>query len=152
MALWKFYTFRSHEEMENWLNGVLIGSVDLSSGANVNGKTFIVDIGGGNVTVTFSGTDPMTAQEIVDQINASIAGLASLYSRQAIAPAPAFPWDKELKLSRDGSIVVASTGTANADLGFSTTGATTKVLIDPADVKRIVQASEGEEWYLWYYA
>lgn len=152
MALWKFYAFRAHEDMENWLNGALIGSVDLSSGANVNGKTFIVDIGGGNVTVTFSGTDPMSAQEIVDDINASLAGLASIYSSQAIAPAPGFPWDKKLKLSRDGTIVVAAAGTANAALGFSASSPTTRVGVNPSDVKRIEQSNEGEEWYLWYYA
>jgi hypothetical protein len=119
MATWERFAFGSVEQLVNFLNGALIGDQNLAAGAAVDGLTFIVDVGAGEVTISFTTAKgrPWTVQEIVDKINASVAGLARVYSRNNANPYTAGT-DQRVLLERDGTLVVKATGTANALLGF----------------------------------
>lgn len=96
--------------LNNLLKGGLIGGNDLGKKAifNLDGKT--LKFTAPSVTVTFD-TDPegaqqgLTLKQIVAQINAASAGLASAYQGR-------------LRLQRSSGVVTLSNGTANSILGF----------------------------------
>lgn len=118
MAVWRTFNFVSKEKMDEFLNGVVVGSVDIRPGAVVDGLTLIANVGAGDVTVTFAPAKghAWTAAEIVAQIEATFAGYPKLEleTREAGLGAKAY-----LKMSNDTSVTIRSTGTANAALGFS---------------------------------
>lgn len=144
MATWERFAFGSVEQLVNFLNGALIGDQNLAAGAAVDGLSFIVDIGAGDVTINFTAAKgrPWTAQEIVDKINASVAGLARVYSRNSANPYTAGA-DQRVLLERDGTLVVKATGTANALLGFSTTAITTAAPVVDTEVYTIEYQHSG---------
>ena len=101
------------------LNGAQVGTVNLTSGADVDGLTFIVDTTGTPRTVTFTPAKsrPWTAAEIVAAINAAHADLADVAHVKVASPGSLrHQW---LSIWKDGGATVKSTGTANALLGFS---------------------------------
>ena len=141
MAVWIHKKFASAEQLTDWLNGVLVGSVNLhAAGADVDGKTLIVDLGAGAATVTFAppkGTN-WTLEEIIDQINAHVsipAGTASaeVSLKNQVGARP----NRRLRLSSQDGCIVRSTGTANADLGFSIVSDTEQLITPAAAVKHI---------------
>jgi len=117
MASWNVARFGSSKKMTDFLNGRVIGNVNLLNGADVDGLTFIFDKGGGDVTVTFTAKGRVwTINEIVDQINVTEAGLAHIDNVGSTPP------DRRLAIEKDlASLTVKSSGTANSLLGFSTT-------------------------------
>jgi hypothetical protein len=144
MAIWEQYRFTDAEQMINFLNGALIGSQNIGAGADVDGLTLIIDIGGGDVTVTFAPAKNRlwTAAEVVAQINASFAGLARVYSHNRPNQQPPMI-DRRVLLERVGALTVKSTGTSNGVLGFSTTAHTVAVIVAQAEVQRIEHQHAG---------
>ncbi len=150
MAMWNAKMFRSKIDLMNHLNGVLVGSNNLFSGALVDGLTFIVDIGGGDVVTTFAPAKnrPWTLAEIVAAIDAGISGVPYAWNND-IGPVSGTPPDRRLALTRDGAITVKSTGTANALLGFSTTANTVSAPIPDTSVFSINRVTlEQDTWVL----
>jgi hypothetical protein len=89
----------------------LVGALDLASvSIDLDGKTFIVNVGSGYETVTFLGTT-MDLTTIVSQINSQLSKeVASKYTR-TVAPTGEY-----LMLRADHEIVVDGSGTATADI------------------------------------
>ena len=119
MASWSTYKFGSSRELTEFLNGAIINSLNLHSGADVDGKTFIFEVnGGGDTTVTFTPAKSRnwTLEEIVAHINLSEAGLAEIRTETR----PGFNKSvRKIKLEKDlTSFEVKATGTANGVLGF----------------------------------
>ncbi|MCY6370384.1 flagellar hook protein FlgE [Clostridium ganghwense] len=81
----------------------IIGTTDLKSGANIDGQTLELLVDGESKTITFSGTDPISLDSIIKQINDG-AGKSIASSE-----------DGKLILKSDKSILVKQ----NADLGFA---------------------------------
>lgn len=150
--MWYYVTKPSAQELLRVLNGVLTNSVDLYNGASVDGLTFILDVGGGNVTVTFAPAKSRkwTIEEIVAQINASVAGVASIYNKMATDPqtGPA----RYLTISHENGAVVRSGGTANTLLGFSAAADTEQELLASSDVKSITHEEHNgvKVWSAFY--
>lgn len=160
MALWRTATFESLEAMIDYMNGALIGTVNLDpEGADVDGKTLIIDAGGGNVTCTFApakGTN-WTLEEIVAKIEATV-GLEGLASIKILKVGhSAFPKDRRLLLEGDPAIIVRGNGTANAELGYAE-GATpaddtTQVITPQAAVERAYRNEDGQDtWTVLLYS
>lgn len=128
--------FQSSEEFEDYLNGVVTSKKSFSgpfTGAtSLDGLTLIFDPGGGDVTVTFVGTN-LTLNQVVTQINAASAGAAGLrnYGRNP-------PSGSLLAFIKSG-LIVKSTGTANALLGFPTT---TNLTVTPIAKAKIVAVEQ----------
>ena len=80
MASWNVNKFGSSKKMIEFLNGTILGRVNLKDGADVDGLTFIFDKGAGDVTVTFAPAKsrPWTLAEIVAIINVAEADLAHI--------------------------------------------------------------------------
>ena len=120
MASWSTFKFKSPLDMIEYLNGMILCSVNLHKGAAVDGLTFVFEVnGGGDTTVTFAPAKsrPWTIEEIRDQINASEADLAHI---KVVQNSPANGLDRRLKLEKDlTSLEVKATGTANSALGFA---------------------------------
>jgi len=159
MALWKTNYFHSKRDMVDYLNGAIISkAIAPAGGFVVDGLTLIIDIGGGDVTVTFSAAlgRAWTMDEIVVKINASLTGLASklLVSQDHAQYNPA---RSQLKLDRDGTLTVRGTGTANSVFGFDgpATPANDTVSVEFADtdVQSIQQQhDEQDAWLVTTYA
>ena len=119
MASWRTFKFKSPDDMADYLNGMILGSKNLHKGADVDGLTFIFEVnGGGDTTVTFAPAKsrPWTIDEIVAQINASEALLASI---KVVQNSPSNGLDRRIKLVKDlTSFEVKAGGTANGLLGF----------------------------------
>lgn len=117
MAEWTTLRFGNQQSMIERLNGALIGKLNLVNGADVDGLTLVYDVGAGNVTVTFVAAKgrPWTITEIVNHINATTAGLASIKNVS--------PTDRRLKL-QSNTLDVDATGTGNTVLGFPAGGVT----------------------------
>jgi len=136
MALYEFRTFQSGQEAENYFNGAHVGTKNLFNGANVDGKTLIVDIGAGDVTVTFAPAKnaPWTIDEIVAKINgtATLTGLASKQVDKL--PASSGP-TSFLRIFKDVvTCTIKSTGTANPDLGFSDSADTVRTPVQTTEI------------------
>jgi hypothetical protein len=123
MADREFYEFPNRQDLVDFLNTALYGTVNLVDGATVDNLTFIVDIGGGNVTVTFAPVKSRdwTLLEIIDQINtdlsATVASIKLIGAGQVPRPDDTIV-DRRLKMTY-GTLTVRSTGTANTALGYS---------------------------------
>jgi hypothetical protein len=99
------------------------------------------------VTVAFTAAKgrPWTAAEIVAKINASIAGLAQVYSNNS----PHYQMhgvDQRVFLVRDGSLTVKAAGTANALLGFSTAGNTVQVPVATSELNTVSHNGVTNGW------
>jgi hypothetical protein len=101
------------------IRGSLWGESDLAAGANVDGETLQLVLDDGSIeTVTFSGANPISAETIAAQINQQMGfqnsptPLAVVYTVGAA---------KYLALEYGMLLRVRPVGTANTDLGFSTT-------------------------------
>lgn len=156
MAIWQTRIFHSTRDMLDFLNGAIISPVLApAEGLNLDGKTLIVDIGAGNVTVTFTAKGSLwTMAEIVAEINGT-ATLTGLSSKLLISQdhAQYQPGRSQLKLDRDGALTVKSTGTSNADFGFSTTADTVSTEYADTDVQTIQQNHEEQDaWLVTVYA
>jgi hypothetical protein len=153
MALWERHIFSIDQlQMINFLNGALIGTTNLAEGAEVDGLTFIVDIGGGDVVTTFTPAKSRawTVDEIVAKINASVAGVAQPYSLN-LSDHQGRGVDRRFLLVRDGAFTVKSTGTANALLGFSTTAHTVQVPVASSEVQSIDHNGITNAWHVTLY-
>lgn len=105
-------TFDSIQELVDYLNDVVVGGRALQpTTRNLDGKTLKIN-DGTLKTVTFSGYE-LTPKDIVTQINAVVAGAASLrsYGHGIGQPRLAFTIATQL---------IDKTGTANPILGLST--------------------------------
>lgn len=153
MASWEKRKFGSSQELEEYLNGALISSLNLHDGAYMDGQTFVFEVdGGGDTTVTFTAKGrKWTLQEIIDQINASEADLAHI--RTEVRPGANKPI-RRLKLQKAlTSFVIKNTGTGNDELGFPTGSNTPAVYVAPADLEFIKQVpGEQDSWLVWRYA
>jgi len=96
-----------------------IYSSNLAAGANVTGETLEVVFDGGTVeTVTFTGANPISVANLVSQINTQL-GFAS--SPTPLARSLVDGPNTYLVLEYGLLLQVRPNGSANADLGFSTT-------------------------------
>lgn len=133
---------RDSRELALHLSGMLVGTTNLRQGANVSGLTLIFSQPEA-ATVTFSGTDPLSIQEIVTQINDALTDDVATYRvhKPGISNGnPGFPVpDTKLALVHAGSgITLSETGTANAALGFPTAAGDPGLVGTPIDSTRIV--------------
>ena len=147
MASWTITKFGSAKKMVEFLNGTILGTRNLSSGASVDGLTFIFDKGAGNVTVTFSPAKSRawTLSEIVDKINVTEAGLAHINNVGGL--------DRRLSIEKDlASLTVKSTGTANSLLGFSTTADQVSDRIVDTEVYSAAPEPGEQSWIVVRYA
>lgn len=162
MAQWNALVFSSRRELDDYLNGALIGNVDLFDGADVDGKTFIIDVGGGNLTTTFTPTKSMnwTYKEIIAQIEATDASLVGVVTALLVGgDRPTVVGGRSRILLRliDDTLTVRGNGTANAELGF-TEGATpgddtVLAQVATADVHSIhFHVAEQDTWTVLTYA
>lgn len=123
MAEWIDRTFVTRSNMIEYLNGLLIGIVNLHEGAEVDNKTLIINVGGaGNRTVTFqpAKSRAWTLAEIIAEISGAHADLVGLPKEHVPKASPGADQKRYLKLSTNDSFVVVKTGTANPLLGFDT--------------------------------
>lgn len=96
--------------------GPLVSS-DLTGGVNCNGKTLQLVLDADSIqTVTFVGTDPMTAEQLADQINAEMG-----FANSPVKLAKVVSGSTHLVLEHGTLLRIRPGGTANALLGFSTT-------------------------------
>lgn len=160
MALWRTATFESLEAMIDYMNGALVGSVNLDSvGADVDSKTLIIDPGAGNVICTFAPAKGRnwTLSEIVAKIEATVGleDVASIRIRRIGQSLLAK--DRRLLLKGDPAIVIRGSGTANAELGYAE-GATpaddtTQVITPQASVERAYRNVDGQDsWTVLFYS
>lgn len=146
MADWTYIGFPSVEAFVDYMNGSLIGTVNITGGADLDGLVFIVDGGSGNQTVTFSPAKNRnwTLGEIIDKINSTHASLAGTATVVRVNP-PGTPPDMRLRMHKDGTMIVRfSGGTANATLGYSTTADQTQTIIADTDLYRVYVDPDGQ--------
>jgi len=153
--MWSSRRFQTERELVDFLNGAVLGTVNLHpSGANVDGLTLIVNAGGVDRTVTFAPAlgRNWTADEILAQIlaTAGMAGVASLHVPERYDtshPPGRGTKHRYLRLFSDPAIIVRNTGTGNAALGFNVAPAAdqTQALIALANVVRIESSHDPTE-------
>lgn len=151
MALWRPATFESMEAMIDYMNGALMGTVNLDpEGADVDGKTLKIDPGTGTVTVSF-GTKGRnwTLEEIVAEIEGE-SGLGGIASIKILKVGhSSFTRDRRLLLVGDPAITLIANGTANAELGFvegtSPADDTDQVITPQAAVERMYRNVDGQD-------
>lgn len=90
----------------------IIGSVDLSAGANVSGKWLLLMIDSTPHPVVFTGANPLSSSTILGQINAVVSGLTEIRTVSGE--------ERLCFRSTSRHIVVDKSGTANALLGLHT--------------------------------
>lgn len=159
MALWRTATFESMEAMIDYMNGALVGTVNLRDGADVDLKTLIIDPGTGNKTCTFSPAKSRnwTLEEIVAKIEAT-SGLEGIASVRILSVGHNVTViDRRLLLVGDPGITIRGNGTANAELGYveGSTPAddTTQVITPQAAVERAYRNVDGQDtWTVLLYS
>jgi len=146
MASWKINKFGSAKKMVEWLNGTILGKVNLANGADVDGLTFVFDSGGGDATVTFTAKGRLwTLDEIVAQINATEAGIAHINNVGGL--------DRRLSIEKDvASLIIKITGTANAALGFNTTANTVQDRVVDTEVYSAGPEPGEQSWIVVRYS
>ena len=120
MANWTKKEFSTLEQAIDYLNGAMIGTVNLhTNGADVDNKTFIIHDGTGDRTTTFT---PIKSRnwalnEIVAHINATalLDDVASAVIKTARAGGATIRY---LRIFGDPAHTIRGNGTANAELGF----------------------------------
>jgi hypothetical protein len=119
MALWTHKRFATLEQALDYLNGAMIGTVNLNAGALVDGLTFIIHDGIADRTTTFAPAKSRawTIQEIVAQINATptLGDVASAVIKTPRAGAGPVQY---LRIFGDPNHTIRGNGTANTVLGF----------------------------------
>jgi len=121
MALWTRREFATLDQAMDYLNGALLGNVNLHSiGADVDGLTLIIHDGTANRTTTFNPPKSRnwTVDEIVTHINATavLGDVASAVVKTSRAGGPPIRY---LRIFGDPDHTVRGDGTANAVLGFA---------------------------------
>lgn len=151
MALWRTATFESLEAMIDYMNGALVGTVNLDAGADVDLKTLIIDAGAGNKTCTFSAAKGRnwTLDEIVAKIEAT-SGLEGIASIKVLNVGhTSHTRDRRLLLAGDPAITIRGNGTANAELGYAEgatpTNDTIQVITPQAAVERAYRNEDGQD-------
>jgi len=155
VATWKMKRFHGMQQLEDYLNGVVYGTKDLSAGVAINGLTFIVDAGAGAVTVTFDHAPPdlvpWTPAEIVTFINTAVgvdvATLTSLSDGTAQTGAVNAS-SRFLKIFVNAAFVIDKDGTANSLLGFNTGADTSRVEVVKTSVVDIIRSSIEQDTYI----
>jgi len=141
MAYWKIFTFNRIPDLVDYLNGVLVGTVNLDEGATVDGLTIIIDIGSGPVTCTFSPAKSRdwTLQEIVDKINgtAGLAGTASISIKNV--GHTSHTKDRRLQIDYEPAATISSSGTANTVLGFSAVSDSLQLVTSSGMVRNFIE-------------
>jgi len=162
MAAWSTIVFSSKREMDDYLNGSLLGGVDLFAGADVDGKTFIIDVGAGNLTTTFAPAKSRLwkYKEIIAEIESTDATLVGVVMALLVgSDRPTVVGRRSrivLKLV-DDTLTVRGNGTANEELGF-TEGATpgddtVLAQVATADVNSVhFHVAEQDTWTVLIYA
>jgi len=145
--------------MADWLNGSLIGTVDLApTGADVDTKTLVIDDGGGDQTVTFAPAlgRNWTVDEIAAAINAvpALAGVATVLIRRGLYAGA--PVQKFLRIMGDPAHTIRADGTANSDLGYvagvSPADDTVQVIINITECHFQDWLQPNEQWTVLRYA
>lgn len=150
MGKWEIKQCDSSVEAVWYLNGDVIGTKNLHSGAAVDGLTLIVDVGSGNETVTFAPAlgRLWTFTEIVAAINAAVpdlaAGASIMEGNNNCQKGP----DRRLRLANSGTLVVVSSGTANAVLGFSSVQDTTGIPVAFSELQNSAYNNDLHKWAL----
>lgn len=141
MAYWKIITFAKIPDLVDYLNGALVGTVNLDEGADVDGLTIIIDVGAGNKTCTFApakGRD-WTLQEIVDKINGT-AGLVGTASISVLNVGhTSHTKDRRLQIDFEPAATISSTGTANGALGYSAVADTPQLVTPSSMVRQFIE-------------
>jgi hypothetical protein len=151
--MWVQRRFAQHQDLLSFLNGDLFGSTDITDGVAVDGLTFIIDVGAGNVTTTFAPAlgRPWTPEEVLTAINAAMGDtVATLWVGKPDPVARTTP--RRLRVSYSPSAIVRLAGTANALLGFSAAADTVQTPVDPATVLSVDFEIEtpGHTWVVTY--
>ncbi len=165
MASWTRRQFPTLDDALDYLNGVIVGAVNLhNDGADVDGLTLVIHDGTANRTVTFAPAKGVnwTLDEIVAQIEATNANLvggaipkARVAHRAGVRGLP----DRRLSIDGNKSVAgaaftVRASGTANARLGFPTGGDTAQVVVPDTQVKVFESSSRdpNTRWTVVLYA
>lgn len=165
MASWTSRQFPTLDAALNFLNGVIVGTVNLhNDGADVDGLTLVIHDGSADRTVTFApakGAD-WTLDEIISQINAThanlVGGALPTVRQHHRAGRQGLP-DRRLSIDGTQSAVatpftIRAAGTANARLGFSSVGDTTQAVTPDTQVK-VLESLCGDpntQWTVVLYA
>jgi len=150
MAL-KFHKFQSISAMDRFLNGRIAGGVDIPkthSALYLHGKTLVFTTPA-EEEVIFEAAPataqvPLTMAQLVEQIEDQATGVKALINREG---------QLEMYMEPPGEIVLASSGTANRQLGFSSSSATSNTPCaapGAAEAPRLVQIipDTGSNGYL----
>lgn len=125
-------TFNDPVALQDHLNGVVLGIPLLAKVYGLHGLTFIAEVAGVSVTVTFADASGvgLSPKEILDTIleEAALVGVVALRSYGYTNSA-----NPQLAVFGNGNKVL-STGTANAKLGFSATADTVVTEVATSDI------------------
>lgn len=110
-----------------WLNGDILGTQNGVAGFNVDTLTFNFKIDTTTVNVTFSGTDPISIDDVITQINTA-AG-ESIVEKRILSSTDA-------RIQMLGKYIEILAGTSNSILGFTT--ADKAGVVEDADNKQII--------------
>lgn len=159
MAIWRTVTFESLEAMIDYMNGAIVGTVNLNDGADVDSKTLKIDPGTGTVTCTFNPpkSRDWTLGEIVAKVEAT-SGLEGIASVKVVKVGhSAFTKDRRLLLVGDPAIKIIGDGSANDELGFdgpaTPANDTDQVITPQAAVERAYRNEDGQDtWTVLLYS
>lgn len=145
MAKWSMQQFVSFDRFLDHMNGALIGGVNISIGAALDGLTLIINAGAGNKTVTFAPVKNRnwTISEILAQIAAADPSLVGVASTIQLST-PGSSIDMRLRLFMDGALIVRSTGTSNLLFGFSAAADTTQAIVANTDLNHVFHDWDGQ--------
>jgi hypothetical protein len=152
MAVWTTKLFRSRDTMLDYLNGVIIGGVNVHAGAAVDGLTLIIDAGSGAKTVTFAPAKSRlwTLAEVVAAISAADASLVGVGIIKDIntggvtSKAP----DRRLAIFKDAAVVLDKDGTANSVFGFNTVADTSRAAVIKTNVFLMERSPREQDTWL----
>lgn len=95
----------------------ITGTVAAGAGYNVSSETFKITVGGGSeVTVTFTGTDPISISSVVTQLN---TGLGTQATAESVGDKVRIVSGVPTTAGDGGKKLKIGAGTANSDLGFT---------------------------------
>lgn len=152
MAIWSYKKLANAKDAVDFLNGAIVGKVNLFNGADVDGLTIVVDIGGGDVTTTFAPAKSRnwTIAEIISQINTAVGSICVSQRMYSAVETCTVASDKRLSFMIDGGMTVKGTGTGNAVLGFPAVDVVQAVISD-TEVIHIAQSTDHSSWSVFIY-
>lgn len=153
MAVWSKHKVGSLNDLENYLNGVIVSRFNAHDGVDVDSLTLILDTSGTPRTVTFTPAKsrPWTLAEIVAKINGAHGDLAGLTAIEVISGSGK-SW-RRLTVGTGVTFTIKGTGTANTAFGFVSGTDTVAVPIVDTDVFSIQPiAGERDTWVVLLYA